>query len=108
MSLPRGEGVGTNRETEAVFHEVADLPAAERERYFNERQVPRDVRAEVEALLRIDAADDSLTECVAGAAQGALRTVEGEVAGDGGRCGAYRLVRLVGRGGMGAVYLGER
>ncbi|HEY3740468.1 MAG TPA: protein kinase [Bryobacteraceae bacterium] len=89
-----------------LFHELADLTPAERERVFTDRGVPADLRAEVESLLSFDSASDgSLTSEVA---QSAGQVLESAAATEFGRCGPYRLVRLVGAGGMGAVYLGER
>ncbi|MGH9662291.1 MAG: serine/threonine-protein kinase, partial [Bryobacteraceae bacterium] len=89
-----------------LFHELADLPRAEHERIFAERQIAPELRAEVESLLGFDAAKaQSLTECVSQAAEEALTSDPDREIGD---CGPYRLVRLLGSGGMGAVYLGER
>jgi hypothetical protein len=38
----------------AVFREVADRSASEREEYYSQRRVPATVREEAESLLRFD------------------------------------------------------
>ena len=91
--------------TRLLFHELVDLAPADRQRVMTQRQIAPEVRAELESLLNFDSTGArNLTVCVAGEAQEILRTVSGRDV----NCGAYRLIRLLGQGGMGAVYLGVR
>src|SRR6185436_13217642 len=108
-TLPSGRGEMRGRidpEIERLFHELADLSPAEREARLSAGRVPPAIRAEVEALLNFDAADDhSLTKSaeraerlVAEAAEGLAPSAVEEQ--EQSRCGPYRLLRLLGRGGM--------
>ena len=91
----------------AVFREVADRPPSERDEYYSKRQVSAAVRDEVESLLRFDAAPGgSLRGVVMSAADTLLQA--NAVVGEGTQWGHYRVVRLIGRGGMGAVYEAEQ
>lgn len=95
----------------SLFREVADLSRAERERIFAARNVPPEVRAEVESLLAYDSGDHPVTECIGQAAAAASearpgRAAEATLAGQ--TAGAYTLLSLIGRGGMGSVWLARR
>lgn len=92
-------------EIEKLFHELADQPPEARERYFAEHEVDGSTRQEVEALLAFDSgASTYLQRDVSIAASRALPLLDA----NGWRCGLYRLMEVVGRGGMGAVYRAER
>ena len=95
---------------EAVFADAAELPPDQRRDFLDtaccDEQGAPDVslRAEVQALLDLDDEataffDDGLAKVVR-PSPGAVQTGE--------RVGPWRLVREVGRGGMGAVWLAER
>ncbi|HUA62138.1 MAG TPA: serine/threonine-protein kinase [Verrucomicrobiae bacterium] len=91
----------------ALFHDVADLPAGARERYFDRHHVPSEVRAEVLSLCEFDSRQQSLTGCIAEMAADLINGSEA-TPGPGTLCGPYKLVRLLGKGGMGSVFLAER
>ena len=92
----------------AYFDECVDLPEGQRLSWI-ERYVPDDgMRLELALMLASDAGEtdmfgapplQKLGDYLGGAA--VVRDLSGT------RCGAFRLVRVLGSGGQGTVYLGE-
>ncbi|MDQ3041843.1 MAG: serine/threonine protein kinase, partial [Acidobacteriota bacterium] len=100
---------------EEIFDEAAELPRAEREDFLNEVcDGDADLRREVEALLAADEQSNDFIESpiiASNTLAGLLpENIEDSVAPHflGKRVGAYELVRELGRGGMGAVFLARR
>ncbi|HKF55557.1 MAG TPA: serine/threonine-protein kinase [Blastocatellia bacterium] len=92
-----------------VFHQAVELPAGERAGYVSRASGgDESLRTEIESLLAshdqaesfIESKDDQV-ETVAQSSNRAQEMI-------GRRVGPYKIVREIGRGGMGAVYLGVR
>ncbi|MGI8432245.1 MAG: protein kinase domain-containing protein [Chthoniobacterales bacterium] len=92
-----------------IFHAAVDLPLKERTAYL-ETQCGDDpeLRREVEALVEADALTDDFTEQIESAVPTSLPEEEGGEPMVGQQFGAYRVIREIGRGGLGTVYLAER
>lgn len=91
---------GLEREALALFEQALDVAQVERATWIAQRTEGRpDLRARVTALITADESEQVRTA-------GAFAAIEAEAVPS--RLGAYRITELIGRGGMGAVYLAER
>ena len=87
------------RQIEEIFQTVIERPPDERGALLTQYcGGDAELRHEVESLLDHQVADAFIREPIKGAAQSLSDDLIGR------RLGAYRVARLVGRGGMGAVY----
>lgn len=91
------------RRIEALFHRAVDLDPSARVALLDAECDDPAMRAEVERLLRGDAGEDPLLD-----AGGALPSATANEALLGRVVGSYRLTEVLGAGGMGVVYAGER
>src|SRR4051812_10002938 len=91
---------------ESLFTRTADLPPDERRRLLDEVcGTNLQLRTEIESLLAHDGENDNVISAPL-AHESALVLNWRPLDGD--RLGAYRVIREIGRGGMGTVYLAER
>jgi tetratricopeptide (TPR) repeat protein/predicted Ser/Thr protein kinase len=88
---------------ERLFDEGLARPAAEREAWLHALEIDDGLRAELRAMLAADARSAELT-----ARFDAAIAQAGDAPLAGMRLGPYRLVRELGSGGMGTVFLAER
>jgi eukaryotic-like serine/threonine-protein kinase len=91
-----------------LFHAALALPADEREALLRERALDPAMSAEVKRLMTAHERAGRFIEAPAISGAGSLAARVPEPSMIGRRFGAYRVVREIGRGGMGAVYLAER
>ena len=94
---------------DAVFKSALELPGSERDAFLDGVCArDEDLRREVEMLIEADAQADVFLEAPAIEAAGELLRNDLADSQVGQTVGPYKLVREIGRGGMGMVYLAER
>jgi eukaryotic-like serine/threonine-protein kinase len=93
-------------EVHRLFEAAVELPSEQRVEYLESQSTDPDVRRAVLALLAHDRlAEPFFADVFGSAAASVLRELDLQ---PGARVGAFTIVRMLGRGGMGAVYLAER
>jgi len=90
---------------QTIFERAAELPSGERDEYLAEACGGDDaLRREVEALLHADEVEQTVFE----SSQSLRDALDLDKHLEGSEIGVYRLVRRIGIGGMGSVFLAER
>ncbi|MEP7118725.1 MAG: serine/threonine-protein kinase, partial [Acidobacteriota bacterium] len=95
-------------EAKALFDAVVDLSAADRERVLRERAADADLVTEVRSLLAWHADTSEFLETPAMLVPNMAVAAEGPDPLVGTAVGTWRIVGIIGRGGMGVVYRAER
>ncbi len=95
------------RRIDGLLEEALELTADERDRFLREACADEDgLRAEVEALLEAHDRSAPMFEAPASLPGGAIPS-SAPSPGEARRVGPFRILREIGRGGMGVVYLAE-
>jgi eukaryotic-like serine/threonine-protein kinase len=94
------------KQVEDLFFAAADLPESERTAFLDSTCAgDSELRRETESLLATETHSDL---SIARVIEGAATALFDQTSMEGARFGAWQIIREIGRGGMGAVYLAAR
>ncbi len=111
MESPSAAEVSRSRRLRAWFDDVTNEPPETRSAWLEKHVLDAADRAALERLLAADAGlDDRILATPAAELAGRIGEMAEPMPDEfiGERIGGFRLTRLIGRGGMGTVFLGER
>ena len=95
------------QQIDALLDALLDLPPGQRDAYLDAHTADDPaLRIELEALLASFEETEGILDQPAAALAGAVRPEPGSLEGH--QVGAYRIIRQIGQGGMGTVYLAKR
>ena len=98
---------GRLKQIEEIYHAALEIPLEKREAFFNEFcGADEDLRREVESLLSFEESTDNFIDSspeslAAEMLYGRTENLKGK------KFGHYKILSLLGKGGMGAVHLAE-
>src|SRR5688572_9625236 len=97
------------KKVKEILEETLDLEVSKRESFLNNVEISPEIRAEVESLLAFETEAEDLMHLSAVEFSKDFFDEENEKDSIFGQTfGVYRIIRELGYGGMGAVYLAER